>query len=84
MDEITYLLEVDEKGNPIINDFGNINQIHFKGVKDAIYYLYIMNDSKIEIIKSKSSNSFSRVIITDGERIRYYDLVTTEPMSYDK
>ena len=84
MDEITYLLEVDEKGNPTINDFGNISQIIFKSVKDAIYYLYIMNDSKIEIIKSKNSNSFSRVIVTDEKRTKYYNLVTTKPMSYDE
>lgn len=61
------------------NSFGYINQMVFKTIDDALYYLY-SKENKITI--EKSNDTFSWVTCQTNDKISYYEIKTVKPLHY--
>lgn len=81
-EKIVLLTEVDEKRNTVVGAMGTINQSVFRGVKDALYHIFLISAEGSSISILKSSEDFGWITVENGEEKRYYELHCVKPLSY--
>lgn len=79
MNDVIYIIEVDKDGKEVLNSFGLTNQMFFKSVRDAMYYMYITFE---KFSFDKKEDSLSKIIVGKGDDARYYLLCTRKPLEY--